>query len=111
MPNTVFRPSGDLRQRIVIQQNTPTLSPQHQSLDNWSTWQCRWAKIESSNGSAYIQSSQVRNLCSHVVTMRYVEGLTPRHRIVFGSRTFNILSVVITQERNIETVALCQEVL
>ena len=103
--------SGELRQRVTIQVNTPTQDAFGQPQDSWATLTSRWAKIEPNTGAPYIQADTVRNLTSHRITMRHFAGLTPRHRILFGSRTFNVTGLISSEERNIDTVIACQEVI
>jgi len=111
-PLKTFINAGEMRHRITIQANNPTPDPANQMIDNWSNWLCRWAKIESSEGSQLVQAEQLRNDCTHVITLRYLATLSPRiHQIVFQSRVFNLLSVVNFEERNILSVCQCKEVL
>ena len=102
--------AGELRQQIQIQANTPTNDAYNQRQDSWSTLVTRWAKIESATGSGYIQSDEVRNLATHRITIRYYADVTPRCRVLFGSRIFNIVAVLNTDERKIETIILATEV-
>lgn len=104
--------SGQLRHLITIEQNNPTYDAANQPIDNWETFLIRWGKIESIQGGDFIQSAQIRNKCSHTCTMRYLPTLQPKlHRLVYQGRTFNVVSVIVSDERKISTVAYCQEVL
>ncbi len=47
---------------------------------------------------------------THLVTLRYHSGVTTKTRITFGARLFSVVGVVNPEERNIETIALCVEV-
>ena len=103
--------SGELRQRVTIQVNTPTQDAFGQPIDSWSTVTSRWAKIEPNIGSPFVQSDQLRNVSTHRITMRFFEGLSPRHRILYGSRVFNVTGLISSEERQIDTVVLATEVL
>jgi SPP1 family predicted phage head-tail adaptor len=103
--------SGSLRHRIVVMQNTPYLDATHQPQDDWSVFVSRWARIESTAGGPYWQMSQLRNLSSHIITMRYCAGLTPKDQIVYQGRTFNIVGVVDCEERKIAHEIYVKEVL
>lgn len=47
---------------------------------------------------------------SHIVTMPYHPQVTTETRITFNGRTFYVQGVTNPEERNVETIALCQEV-
>ncbi len=52
----------------------------------------------------------VLSMATHVVTMPHHPGVTTTTRITFGSRTLNVIGVSNPDERSIETVCLCAEV-
>jgi SPP1 family predicted phage head-tail adaptor len=106
-----FLAVGPLRQRVTIQVNTPTTDTYGQTVDVWTDEAERWARIEPNVGAPYVQADQLRNLSSHRITLRFYSGLTPRHRVLFGDRVFNITGCINVDERKIVTTALCQEVL
>lgn len=61
--------------------------------------------LERTAGGAAVISS-----ATHIVTGRYHAGVTTKTRIVFGSRTFQVVSVANIEERSRKMVLLCQEV-
>lgn len=108
----MFLDAGQLRHRVTIQQNNPTYDVANQDQPTWTSWLTRWAKIESAQGGQFIQGQQLRNNCTHVVTIRYLAGVAPkRNRLTYQGRVFNILSVFVSEERKIDTIIYCQEVL
>ena len=116
MPAT-FIDSGELRQRIYIYTPPIGLDQYGQPLNSIPSMECwgriatRWAKIESNTGSPYVQNDQIRNLTTHRITMRYFAGMSPGYRIVFGTRVFNVVGLITTEERNIDTIVACQEII
>jgi len=109
--------AGDLRQRISIYSPPTGVDESGQpldslpSMDGWTLDKTRWAKIEPNTGSPYIQSDQIRNLTSHRITMRYNPTLTPRQRIIYGTRIFNVVGLISSEERKVDTIAAAQEVI
>ncbi len=103
--------AGELRQRIQIQANTVTQSALGQPLDSWATVATRWASVKPASGQMFVATEQVRNATTHKIVLRYYAGLTPRHRIVFKTRVFNILSVINEEELNVRHTVLAEEVL
>jgi SPP1 family predicted phage head-tail adaptor len=111
MSDTFDIDPGDLRYRVQIQQNNPTKDSNGQDVDDWSqTLACRWMNIEPASGTHFVATEQVRNMTTHKVTLRYFEGLTTRHRFLYKSRIFNILSVINEGEFNVRHTVLVQEV-
>lgn len=46
---------------------------------------------------------------THEVHMRYRAGVTPRNRVSWGNRVFDIKSAINADERNVELILLCEE--
>lgn len=71
-----------------------------------------WARIVPATAAQLerVASGAVISTATHIVTMPYHAGVTTKTRIVFGSRVFSVMGVATPDERQIETVALCVEV-
>lgn len=93
--------AGDLRHRITIQQPTSaTANAYNERTDNWSTWATVWAKVEPLEGREAWAAAQAQSEVTHKVVLRYLSGVTPRMRIVFGSRILQIVAVKNIEERS-----------
>lgn len=57
-----------------------------------------------------VASGTVLSTATHVVTGPYHPDVTTQTRVVFGDRTFNVIGVSNIDERNIEMVLTCVEV-
>ena len=57
-----------------------------------------------------VTSGTVLSSATHVVTMPHHSGVNTKTRITFGSRTLNVVGVSNPDERSIETIAVCAEV-
>jgi len=102
--------AGSLRFRVDIQTNAPTTTSKGEHLDDWTTTVTRWASITPAAGQFFTASEQIRNSVSHKIVIRYYGGLTPRHRLKFGSRIFSILSVLDEGELHARQTILATEV-
>lgn len=69
----------------------------------------RWAKIKPLTGKQLEYGKQINELVTTQVNMRYYAGLTPDHQLLFGTRIFNILSVINVDEANEEHIVMCVE--
>lgn len=58
-------------------------------------------KIEWMSGEEFQNAQAQTRVANRRVTMRYFAGLTPGHQLLFGSRTFEILSVEDFEERQV----------
>jgi SPP1 family predicted phage head-tail adaptor len=71
-----------------------------------------WAAIQpaAARDLERLAAGTVLATATHLVTMRHHAGVTTQTRITFGTRLFAVTGVVNPEERNIETIALCVEV-
>lgn len=99
---------GKLRKRIAIQSNGEVADSYGQLTKTWTTLDTRYAAVEPLQGRELLQAQQVDSLITHKISMRYYAANT-KMRVLYGSRIFNITSVINVDERNLYTVLMCQE--
>jgi len=100
---------GELRHRVTIQSATETQDSYGQAVLSFSTLATRWASIEQLSGREFFDASKVAAEVTHRVRIRYMTGITPKMRVVYGSRTFEIVAITNPEERNIALDLLCKE--
>jgi SPP1 family predicted phage head-tail adaptor len=93
--------AGPLRHRIEIQTRATTLNAAGEPTGTWSTYAEAWAAIWPIRGLEYFSARQEQDAVTHKVRIRYLSGVTPEMRVKFGTRYFDIASVINTDERNI----------
>ena len=93
--------AGTLRHYIEIQARAVTLSAAGEPTGTWSTSKYAWASITPIRGLEYFSARQEQAAVTHRVRIRYVSGITAEMRVKFGSRYFDIISVLNMGERNI----------
>jgi SPP1 family predicted phage head-tail adaptor len=103
--------AGKLRHRVIIQQRASGENAYGEPNGAWGTWKTVWAEVAPTSGVEREQDQQTSAVTSHRVTVRYINGLTTDHRILFGTRVLGIHEIVNTDERNIEQVLRCSEVM
>lgn len=94
---------ADLRNRVVVQSTSVTLDASGAPEDTWSAVGTRWAQVEPLTGREAFEARSLHSDVDHRITMRYdatVGAATPKHRLLWGSRAFDILSVVNVGERD-----------
>lgn len=58
-----------------------------------------------------VRGGTVQSAASHIVRGRYRADVTTQTRLLFGSRLLHVNGVANPEERNLETIAVCQEIL
>ena len=102
---------GKHRHKIEIQAKAEpgTANAYGETIEEWLTVLKVWASINPANGKQLYVAEQQQAEVSHVVSMRYCDCLTPRHRLKFGDRIFTVNFVRNVDERNIELEVYCKE--
>ena len=102
--------AGRLRHRIALQSNTPTRSTIGSQTDSWSTYATVWGSVEPMKGTEELATDQLNPIVSHLITIRYNLSVVAKHRVLFDSRIFEIISVIKKDSRNIMQELNCHEV-
>ena len=93
--------SGELRHRCWIKEPTHT-NVNGAVTTTWGTVTVCWGSLWPLRGREWIASSLENSEISGRFRMRYVSGITPDMQLYFGSRTFEILSVIDPDEKHKE---------
>jgi len=59
---------------------------------SWSVFATVWASVSPLRGQQVMEAGAVEARMSHRILIRYLVGLTPKHRLRLGSRLFEIHS-------------------
>lgn len=108
---TQTRPArfGLYDKRIVIQTIRTQPSDDGSPAEVATEFAKRWASINPGTGREYVQADSVMADVSNVLEMRYIAGVTPKHRVLFGARVFEIIFVENMNEANRVTRLYCKE--
>lgn len=69
-----------------------------------------WGNIEPLNGSESTAAQATEAGATHLVTIRWMQGLTPKHELRFGGRAFGIVDIQDPTGRRRELRLICREV-
>ena len=97
--------SGQLRHTIAIQEQSATsdgMGGQSLSWSNVSGMATVPAAIWPVSSKERIESLKLELQITHKIRIRYRSGITSKNRLVFGSRIFNIISILNHDEKNIQ---------
>jgi len=89
---------GEMRNRIVIQSLGTSTDSGGGQVASFSTANTVWAKVENLSGSENSFGDQLEARSNYRFTIRYVSSLTPKHRISYNSKLFNIQHVASSLE-------------
>ena len=92
--------AGDLRHRIELQATTKASDSMGGFTNTWVTQATVWAGIWPISASEQIQAAQAIMTISHRIRIRYRDNVKASFRIKFGTRYFNIVSIINPSEAN-----------
>lgn len=103
-------PAGKLRVLITIQQRSSTQDNFGQPQNSWSTFAQVYARVRSVSGSEQFKGQQFSPEVTHQVTIRYLDGVTPMHRVLTpDNKILDILSVNYGERQLDDVVMTCCE--
>lgn len=101
--------AGDLRHRVTIQYAVETQNSYGEPVASWQDVATVWAAVEPLRGREYFDAQATQARVDHRIRIRYRAGITPRMRVLFGSRVFEIQAVIEPESRRRELHLMCEE--
>lgn len=101
--------AGRRDKKVTIQRLGTARDDAGQILDTWTDQHTVWASITPVAGREYFNASGERAEVTHKIGIVYGPTVAPRDRIVYGSRVFDVKSVINTKERNRDLQIMCTE--
>jgi len=107
--------AGELRHRVTIQEKSVTRNSYGEEVITWGDVATVWAAVEplarGPRGREFIEAQRAGAEITTLIRMRYRSGIAPEMRVVYGSHTYDIKSVVHVEERQRELHLMCREVI
>jgi len=94
--------AGIMRHRITIQEQQRAPNAIGEMVTTWADWQTVWGSIEPNTGKRYYEALQANAEVDGIIRTRYLKGVSPTMRIIYGSRVLSIVSILNVQERRKE---------
>jgi len=107
--------AGRLRHRVVLEERTGSANAYNELPDTWATVATLPAAVEPLGGREFFASQQVQGNVSHRITLRYLAGVTIKHRVRWpdpatgADRIFDINAVIDRDERHRAIELMCTE--
>jgi len=93
--------AGNLRQRVLLQQVTPTVDSYGETVEVWTDYKRAWCRIEPLMGKELLDARQLTADVTHRVTMRNRDDVTEKMRINLNGRVLHVATAPIRlDERN-----------
>jgi len=102
--------AGQLKHRVDIEALADGYDDYGDFVESWSAvYVSVPVAIKPVSGSQKNGEGEVDSIVTHELKMRYLPGITPKNRIKYGSRYFDIHSAVNFQEGNRDLLLKCVE--
>ena len=101
--------AGNLRHRVTIQRKSVSLDGYGAENASWAEFARVWASVEGLAGRELWAAQAEQGEQTTGVRARWLPGVKVEDRVVFGSRTFDILAVVDATGRGREMELMCRE--
>lgn len=99
---------GKLRHKIAIQSCTVGVGARGQTTRTYAAFASPYAEIIDTGGREFVAGMKLAAEITKLIRIRYLAGLTPRHRVAIGSDYFDINSVVDMTGKREELFLLCK---
>lgn len=90
--------AGKMRHRVNIQASTESRDAHGGVTQTWATAVTRWASIDTEKVNEREAGGKTDAIASHVLVLRDYPSLTEQHRILYGTRVFNIVEIIRPRE-------------
>ena len=103
--------AGQLHHRIELQSITgETRNAKGEKSPVWTTFKTVYASVLPNTGDETMRGVSSESEITHNITIRYNATITPKHRVLWGSRVFTISNVLNKAERGIWQTIKAKEV-
>lgn len=105
---TSMRP-GALRHRLTLEEKNKVDDGGGGFTESWDVVTTLWAAIRPIRGDEQVETGRLAGEVSHLITLRYREGVAPEMRFRLGVRVFDIKAAIDPDERKCWLRCSCEE--
>ena len=102
-------PAGALRHRLTLEERATMDDGGGGFAENWDAVATLWGAIRPVRGDEQVETGRLAGNVSHIITLRYRDGVQPEMRFRRGERIFDILAVIDPDERQAWLRCSCAE--
>ena len=85
--------AGDMDRRITIQVYSYETDGIGGIIESWTDFAEVWAQVTQQSGREFFGAGAIQSERKVVFRLRWLDGITVLHRVVFGGREYNIHEV------------------
>ena len=85
--------AGDMDRRITIQERITGESPSGEPIITWEDVGTVWAQVQQQSGREFFAAQQVISERRVVFRLRWLDGITVLHRVIYDDREHDIHEV------------------
>lgn len=104
--------AGELRHRVALQANQPTVNDYGEEINLFVTYVTVWGAIKDLSVTETQNSNQTQGISTHTVTIRHsteAAVVKAADRLVINGRTFEVVGATNIEDRNRQIDILCKE--
>lgn len=101
---------GPLRKQVALKSKGTSADDYGQPIETFTTYDTVWAQIDPMTGRELMNAQQQSGEITHKVKIRYHSSVVITDRVIFDSRTLEIIFIRNVQERNHWQELLCKEI-
>lgn len=102
--------SGQLREPLTLQSPTEATSSSGHVTPTYADVTTVRGELVSSKSREYFEAAAQRSELTHLFRIRYYSGVTARWRLIWGTRTLNLVGAPIEDMRRSEMLLACKEI-
>lgn len=99
---------GGINRNVKIQLKSASVDSFGQPIDTWTDLIDCLATIESVSGREFIGGQAIQSEVTQIVTVKYRTWIKPNMRILYGSRIFQVMYMIVNEE-NLDLKLQCKE--
>lgn len=99
---------GELIHRITLEEPTLIVSDARQAKYTYYTMGDVWALVETTQSNETFGNQKTKNTYTYKTTIRYRNDLTEKHRVIWDSKTLNILTITPDVDKTLLTITAAE---
>lgn len=103
--------AGNLRQRVTIQDKQATRDSFGEEVITWVELATVWAAVEPLRGREFLDGQMATAEVTTRIRIRHRDDIKPEMRVVFGTKIYDVLSIIHLEERERQDHLMCQEII
>lgn len=102
--------AGKLRHRLSVQKPVETRNAYGEPVPSWETFATVWGSVEPLRGREMWAAKEKEARIDVRIRTRYLSDVTAKMRIIHGSHTYEIVSIIDIEMAHKELQLMCYEV-